>query len=64
MTYDEAYVQAVGKATRLNMDVDLWENVLDGYTTSLLSRSDRPRGEVVRPGQPLTAVQIAIRDRV
>lgn len=63
MTYDEAYVQAVGKATRLNMDVDLWKNAIDGYMTSLLSRSDRPRGEVVHPGQPLTTAQIAIRDR-
>ena len=62
--YDEAYVEAVGKANRLRLPQDLWKNRMTGqYTVSGFSPSvDTARGEVIKPGTPLTDKQQAIAD--
>ena len=68
LSYDEAFVKAVAQADRLNMDVGIERDALNGgYTTLLLPRPENRRGhelrcQVVTPGTPLTAAQVAIRD--
>ena len=68
LSYDEAFVQAVAQADRLNMDVGIERDALNGgYRTFLLPRPENRYGyelrcEVVKPRTPLTAAQAAIRD--
>lgn len=63
--YDEAYVEAVEKANRLRHWHDLWYNRLTReYTVSMFLPSvDTARGEIIKPGTPLTDKQQAIADR-
>ena len=62
MTYNEAMVNAVALADRLGREVEVRRDAFGGYSVSIaLYYSEK--GQTVRPGDPLTAAQIAIRDR-
>ena len=61
-TYDDAMVKAVAMADRLGREVEVRKNAFGEYDVSIaLFYSEK--GQTVRPGEPLTARQIEIRDR-
>jgi hypothetical protein len=69
MTYDQAMVEAVAKANRLQRPVQVARDYFGHFHTSLFvmdMQTGQPRepirGHIVRPGDPLTAAQVAIRD--
>lgn len=61
-TYDEAFAAAVYQANRMNRPIELArvkEYGRDGYNVRTITAADPVRGQVVQPGEPLTAAQKA-----
>jgi hypothetical protein len=69
MTYDQAMVKAVATANLLQRPVQVTRDYFGSFNASIFvmdMQTGQPlepiRGQIVRPGEPLTAAQVAIRD--
>ena len=69
MTYDQAMVEAVAKANRLQRPIQVTRDCFGHFHASAFlmdMQTGQPRepirGHVVRPGDPLMVAQVAIRD--
>ena len=66
-SYDRAMVEAVALANRTNRAVDVMKNAFGGFSVSVIALGGDGSftgqvHQVVRPGDPLTARQVTLRD--
>lgn len=61
MDWDEAMVEAVALANRLGRDVEVAKNYPAGFGVRIVNSNDPVRGNIVSPGTPLTAKQLALK---